>query len=299
MEYFGILGQTWKLIWKQKVIMAFGLLAVLVPGLMGLLMGGTMMFFAFDNLNQFERMMDNEAWFGLAWLGIFGVFMLLSLMATGVGWAGVFKGTFEAETGKDKIIFSDLWKISWPYIGRVLGIILLIGFGLALFFMVPAVLGILTAGLAFICMLPMMVILIPLSFLSQMYMSLSIASSVAENVNLFTALKRAWSVMLRNFWPLALMSLLLYLVQLCAGIVISIPAGAAQMFFVIPLMNENINPANMIAFFGIFMIIVMPLAFLLQGAAQTYVNSAWMLVYLDRTRTPLSPETPIFAEPNA
>jgi hypothetical protein len=297
MNYFDILARTWKTIWNHKVILAFGLLAMLVPGLLGFLMGGLMLFFSFDIFNLFERMMNNEIWFVLVWLGFLSVFMLLSFFATGVGWTGVFKGTFEAERGKQNITFSELWGISWPYIARVLGILFLVGLGLSLFFVVPAVLGILTAGLAFLCMLPMMFILIPLSFLSQMYMSLSIASGIADDADILTALKRAWEVTLKNFWPLVLMSLLLYLVQMAAGMVISIPAWGAQMLFMFPIMSENVNPETMFKFFGIFMMIIMPLAFLIQGAAQTYVNSAWMLVYLDRTSVSQSPETPVFVEP--
>ena len=297
MNYFEILAQTWKTIWNHKVILAFGLLAMLVPGLVGLLMGGIMLFFSFNTFNLFERMMNNETWFVLAWLGFLGVFMLLSFFSTGVGWTGVFKGTFEVGKGKQNITFSELWGMSWPYIARVLGILFLVGLGLSLFFVFPAILGILTAGLAFLCMLPMMLILIPLSFLSQMYMSLSIASSIADNADIFTALKRAWEVTLKNFWPLVLMSLLLYLVQMAAGMVISIPAWGSQMLFMFPIMGENVHPEMMFKFFGIFMMIIMPLAFLIQGAAQTYVNSAWMLVYLDRTSTSQSPETPVFVEP--
>jgi hypothetical protein len=301
MEYFGILAQTWKVLWKEKVILVFGLLAMLVPGLMGLLMGGFMVYLAFDNFNQFESMMGNETWFVLAWIGFLGVFMLLSFVSTGLGWAGVFKGTVEAEKGKQKITFSELWRDSFPYFGRILGILLLIGFGMSLFFMVPALLGIITAGVAFLCVLPMMFVLIPLSFLAQMFMSLCIASSVADDLDVFSAVKRAWEITLKNFWPLALMSLLLYLVQMVAGLVISIPAWGAQMIFMIPLMSENADPKMIFTFFGIFMMIIMPLAFLIQGIAQTYVNSAWMLVYLDRTNPEISqsPETPVFVEPNA
>jgi hypothetical protein len=302
MEYFGILTQSWKLIWKHKIILVFGLLTMLVPGLMGLLMGGFLLFFSFDNFDRFVRMMNNnEAWFFLAWFGFLGVFMLLSLVGTSVGWAGVFKGTYEAEMEKKNISFSELWGSSWPYMGRVLGIILLIGFGMGLFFMIPAVLGILTAGLAFLCILPMMIVLIPLAFLSQMFMSLGIASSVADDLNVVGALKRAWELTVKNFWPLALMSLLLYLVQMFAGILVSIPAWGAQMLFLIPLMSDNARPETMFTFFGLFLILIMPLAFLIQGAAQTYVNSAWMLVYLDRAKAniPQSPESPIFLEPNA
>jgi hypothetical protein len=302
MEYFGILTQSWKLIWKHKIILVFGLLTMLVPGLMGLLMGGFLLFFSFDNFDRFVRMMNNnEAWFFLAWFGFLGVFMLLSLVGTSVGWAGVFKGTYEAEMEKKNISFSELWGSSWPYMGRVLGIILLIGFGMGLFFMIPAVLGILTAGLAFLCILPMMIVLIPLAFLSQMFMSLGIASSVADDLNVVGALKRAWELTVKNFWPLALMSLLLYLVQMAAGMLVSIPAWGAQMLFMIPLMSDNARPETMFTFFGVFIILIMPLAFLIQGAAQTYVNSAWMLVYIDRAKAniPQSPESPIFLEPNA
>jgi len=286
MQHFEILAQTWKLLWKHKVILAFGLLAMLVPGLVGVLMGTSMLFFSVDNFGQFERMLGNETWFILAWFGFFGLFMLLSLVATSVGWTGVFKGTLKVEKGQQGITFSELWADSWPYVGRVLGILFLIGFGMALVFMVPALLGILTAGVAFLCILPMMVILIPLSFLAQMYMYLCIAASVADDFDVFIAIKRAWEITLKNFWPLALMSLLLYLVQMAAGILIAIPTWGAQMIFMIPLMSENVRPETMFTFFGIFMLVIMPLAFLVQGTAQTYVNSAWMLVYLRLSHRP-------------
>ena len=287
MQYFEILAQTWKLLWKHKVILAFGLLAMLVPGLLGLLMGGSMLFFSVDRFSQFERMMNNnETWFILGWIGFMVIFMLFSFVATGIGWAGVFKGTFEVEKGRQSITFSELWKISTPYFGRVLGVLFLVGLGMTLVFMVPALLGVVTAGLAFLCVLPMMFILIPLSFLAQMFMSLSIASGVADDTDVFTAIRNAWEVTLKNFWPLALMALLLYLVQMAAGLVISIPAWGAQMLFMIPLMSDNVNPEMMFTFFGIFMLVLMPLAFLIQGAVQAYVNSGWMLTYLRLTRSP-------------
>jgi hypothetical protein len=287
MPYFEILAQTWKLLWKNKVILVFGLLAMLVPGLLGLLMGGSMLFFSVDRFGQFERMMNNnETWFILGWFGFMIVFMLFSFIATGIGWAGVLKGTYEVEKGEQGITFSALWKISTPYFGRVLGILFLVGLGMMLVFMVPALLGVLTAGLAFICVLPMMFILIPLSFLAQMFMSLCIASGVANDTDVFTAIKNAWKVTQKNFWPLALMALLLYLVQMAAGLVISIPAWGAQMLFMIPLMSDNVNPEMMFTFFGIFMLVLMPLVFLIQGAAQAYVNSGWMLTYLRLTRSP-------------
>ena len=99
MNYFEILARTWKTIWNHKVILAFGLLAMLIPGLLGLLMGGLMLFFSSDISNLFEGIMNNEAWFVLAWVGFLGVFMLVSFLSTGVGWTGVFKGTFEVEKG--------------------------------------------------------------------------------------------------------------------------------------------------------------------------------------------------------
>ena len=287
MPYFEILAQTWKLLWKHKAILAFGLLAMLVPGLLVLLMGGSMFFFSVNRFSQLERMMNNnEPWFILGWFGFIGIFMLFSFVATGIGWTGVFKGTYEVEKDEQSITFSALWKISVPYFGRVLGILFLVGLGMMLVFVVPALLGVVTAGLAFLCVLPMMFILIPLSFLAQMFMSLSIASGVADDTNVLTAIKTAWEVTLKNFWPLALMSLLLYLVQMAAGLVISIPAWGAQMLFMIPIMSDNIHPEMMFTFFGVFMLIFMPLAFLVQGAAQAYVNSAWMLTYLRLTRSP-------------
>lgn len=284
MDYGEILGTAWKTAWKHKVIYGFGVLGLAVPALMVFLMGG---FFAFSTPQELENAFDaSQGSFGIIFFGLLLVLNLVSLVFSAVSNAGTYKGTLQALGGAERLPFSELWEASWPYIGRIAGLFLLIGLGGVIAFAIPVLLGMVTAGLAFLCVLPMMIILLPLGILMYLIIQLGMAAIVGDDLGLFAALKHAWGLIRRKFWPLVLMTVILYLAQMVVSMVISMPMFFVQAFLIVPMASGNVDERFIFRGFGMLMAVILPLAFLIQGLTIGYINSAWMVAYLRVSRQP-------------
>ena len=283
MNYGAILTDTWKIIWKHKAIPGFGLLAMLVPVLLTLLGFG---FFSFSGADQPERYITFLEDYPYIWLMIILVVTLISFLATSIGYAGILKGTAQAEEGVETLSFAALWEAAWPYAGRVAGLLLLISFSFSLVFMIPALLGVLTAGLAFLCLFPLIILMIPLSLLLQAFLGLALAAAVADEAGVFAAIQRGWKALAASFWPVALMSVILYGIQMAASFVLSFPTYFLQFALVPVMINSEPDFEAVFRTFGIIMLILLPLMMVAQGLLMTYLQSAWTLVYLRLTRPP-------------
>jgi hypothetical protein len=212
--------------------------------------------------------------------------MLLSIGSTAIAYAGILTGVMYASAGAELISFRKLWIACWPFVGRLAGMLLLIGCAISLIAILPALLGFLTAGLTFLCLLPFLFLIIPLSFLMQAGMSLGISAVVGDDLGVLAALRRTVLVFRSNFWPLVLMSLILYVLQTMVGFLISSPITIGQLLFMLLWWKNNSRPEFLFQIAGIFAMIVIPLILIVQGFFTTYIQSAWMLVYLGLTRSP-------------
>jgi hypothetical protein len=297
MPYGEILSTAWKTIWKHKAIPLFGLFSMLIPMLMGLLVGG-MVFFSDPYALAYQL---NRGEFGWLWPAIFGLELalaLLSVLFSALGYAGTFKGTAQAEAGTEPVTFGGIWRGAWPRVWPVLGVIFLIGFSLMAVVAVPAFLGVLTAGVAFVCLMPVIFLLIPAALLTYTFMSLCMAVIVADDLGVIAALRRAWEILRANIWPLALLTLLLYLVQMAVSMVIALPMSMLPMLATPFLFAQDMSdPAQFFRLFGVLMAVMMPLMYLLQGLLLSYTNAVWMIAYLRlRGAPPARPPAPV-AEP--
>ena len=289
MNYGNILTSTWKTIWKDKAIIGFGMLMVIAPALIGLVIGGAMTFSSVEQLENFvESDFSNLAI--LIFFLVYFTFIAGSIFLSALSFAGTMKGALMAQERTAPLTFSELWEASLPYFWRMLGVMFSVGFLLMLIYMVPMILmvlvGALTAGIGFLCVFPLLIFLIPLGIVGYLMLSLSMAALVAEDGNVVETLQRAWNVMKSKFWPLVLMTVILYFIQMGIGMIIAIPMNMLQFAFIIPMQNGNTDPDAIFRYLGIFFAIFMPLTALMQGFALTYVNSAWMLSYKEITEAP-------------
>ena len=214
MDYGRILKNTWKTIWKHKVIIRFGFL-------MGLVMGGFFFFFSEENFpffyNPYAPAPDINPLFIILFFVVFLGFTIFSYAMMALSFAGVLKGTLDLGNKEDKISFGELWDATLPYIGRVFGVIFLVFFVIFLFFGVfmffGAIVGAVTAGLGFICLMPLFLLILPLELVAYLFASLAMTAVVAEDLSTFDALQRAWEVMKQKFWSLVLMTIILLFIQ--------------------------------------------------------------------------------------
>ena len=229
--------------------------------------------------------------------------MILSYAMVALSFAGVLKGTFDLEKREDGISFGELWAATLPYVWRIFGVFFLVFFVIFLFFgifmLFGAMVGAVTAGIGFICLMPLFLLILPLELVAYLFASLAMAAVVVEDLGVFDALQRAWDVMKQKFWPLVLMAIILVFIQWALSMIIALPMQAVQFFamFSMDMTSYAPDPSSFFRAFAILMAIFIPLSSIVQGLGLTYANAAWTLTYMRLTQNLVSPETPVFVEP--
>jgi len=283
MDYRTILIQTLKMLWKHKTIPGFGCLLVVIPAIFALLIFGALAVSAWFGFDDFSSVINKYMYI---WIALSLVAVLLSIGGKAIGYAGILKGTLSVYDGAETVPFRELWAAGWPFAGRLAAVFLLFGFIISLITTLPALLGFLTAGVAFLCFLPFIFLIIPLSFMLQATMSLGMSAIVAGNLGVLAAIQRTWQVFRSNAWPQVLMALSMYLLQSVVGGLISSPLVIGLSLFMILWGRNDTSRASFVPFFGILAMLVLPLIFIIQGFVTTYIQSVWMLVHLRLTRPP-------------
>jgi hypothetical protein len=220
-----------------------------------------------------------------------------------MGSAFIFLGPELASSGADP--FEQFFKpgpraeIAVMAFVALLILISVLSFVLTMFFMmIPFGLGLITAGLGSLCILPLMCLMVPVAFFFGIMLNLCISSIVVDGMSLTGAIAHSWNVVLENIWPLVLMGLLLYVIQWLISMLASAPFSFVQFGFT-GFMTAQTDPFEILNFIGILMMISTPIMAFVQGLGYTYTQSAWTLSYIRLTRKADLPENSILAEPNA
>lgn len=284
MNYGNILTTTWKTIWKEKVIIWFGMLMMLAPALTSIFFGIVLIFSSPAKIEHFVESAFEGVGLVIFFFAYFA-FIAFTVLLTALSFVGTFKGTLLARNNDEPITFSALFEASMPYLWRMLGVMFTVGLALGLVYSLPlifmVIVGALTAGIGFLCALPLILLLIPVGIIGYLLLSLSMAALIAEDSGVPEAIQSAWKTLKAKFWNLVLMTVILYMLQFGLGILIAIPMNILQLAFIIPLQVGNIAEETMLHYFGTFIALFIPFTAIVQSLGLTYVNSAWMLSYLE------------------
>ncbi len=296
MDYGNILTQSWKTIWKHKVILWFGMLMAIPTVLMGILMGG---FFYFFTEESFFSTLESGSAEPDAFLIFFIIFALSMVLLTIFSYAtmvfsftGTLKGTYNLRDEETTISFRELWDASLPFVWRIFGIIVIVfiaifGF-IGIFFFVGAIFGVLTAGLGFLCLMPFILLLIPFELLAFLFAAIAMAVVIAEDIGIFDALRRAREIMKQKFWHLILMGIIVAFIIWVLSMITMIPMQAAQFAFMMPTISDPYlqDPTTFFRPYAILMMIFIPVSGIVQSLSMAYANAVWIFSYLDITTKP-------------
>ena len=309
-----VLTRAWQITWKYKVLWIFGILAGCTNGGGGGGGGGGNTGYStgpndFDvppEIRRFVLMMEDlVAWvednlwifiiIGLAFL----ILILISIFLGTIGKIGLIKGSYQAEMGAERLVLGELFSASMPYFWRVFGLSFLIGLAFLLLFIPLILLGVITAGVALLCLLPLICLLIPVGFAVGIVIEQANRAIVLEDLGIFDGLKRSWEISRANIGPLIVMGLILFGITLVLGIVIALPIFIVVFptIFAFALGEGQSFSPLYIALACICL--YAPVSWVLNGILTTFTQSAWTLTYLRLTQKPEAPEAPVFAEPNA
>ena len=311
-----VLTRAWQITWKYKVLWIFGILASCSGGRGGGGNSGSRVSGngnGFGANNPFSGRMIEEAgqWLTQHWwviaLLILAIIILviLSIFLGTIGKIGLIKGIFKAEQGAESMGFGELWSESQPYFWRVFGLSFLIGLIFFVIFLViflPLILlGVLTAGMALVCIIPLLCILIPISWVVAVVLEQANIAIVLEDKSMLDGFKRGWEVCKNNFGPIIVMVLILGIGGAIIGVIIALPiiiiAFSVAFGFIaggFAAAGSKIAIVIALACCAVYF----PVLLILNGVLTTYIQSAWTLTFMRLTQ-PQENNTPVIVEGNA
>lgn len=305
MDFGKVLSRSWEIIWNNKILWLFGVLAGC--GSRG---GGTSSLQTgsnfsgggsstgdlppgFDRLfNQWGQYFNRNAellvpiFISLVLLGF--VLSIVYFVFRTYGRIALTQGVVLAETEGSEISFSSINEATLPFMWRLLALNFGVGLALAVIFSAIAVLGVLTAGLLFLCLLPLICIMLPLAWVFGVYLRQSNIALVVEDLDIGSALRRGWEVVRSNFGDTIVMGLILWVISLVVAIIIAIPSFIIFGGFFAFLFNSANTADEIISRLlplGIVIIAISPFFAFVQGVLESYVHSGWTLTYLQFTQS--------------
>ena len=308
-----VLTRAWQITKKYKVLWIFGILAGCSRGGGGGGGGNTGYstgpsdFDVPPEIRRFTLFMEDfvawaedNLWIFIALILV--VILLLVVISTllgTVGRIGLIRGSYAAEQGLELLAFGELFSTSMPYFWRVFGLSFLIG--LAFFILVvPFVLmGIFTAGVGFLCILPLVCLLVPVGMVVGIIIEQANRAIVLEDLGMFEGLKRSWEIVRSNVGPIIIMALILFGITLVIGIIISLPIFIIVFPSIFAFAMGEGQTFTPLYIAVACLCLYAPVSWFLNGILTTYTQTAWTLTYMRLTRKPETPETPVFAEPHA
>jgi hypothetical protein len=306
-----VLTRAWKNIWKHKVLWIFGILASCARGGGGgsgggggnsgyqTGPGGNSPFPSGQierAMNQAGRYLEQNWWIIIVAILVLILISFIFYALGMIGRIGIIKGTSQAEKGVERISFGELWSESLPYFWRVFGLNFLIGFAIFAVFVPLILLGVVTAGIGFVCLLPVFCLLIPIGWILSIIIEQAQAAIILEDLGIMDGFKRGWQIVKTNAMPVILMSLILGIGSFIIGLIVAIPLIFAfiPVFIGLGRLRESFIPIYIsLACCALYM----PVLIFFNGILTAYIQSAWALTFMQLAAP--KEEAPIIIEENA
>ena len=297
MDIGSVLSRAWQIIWKNKVLWIFGILA----GCGSANYGSSNFRYSVERRDmpippQIERFFDQIPDWQIALL--IGVFILVVLLIVVVaiflgtiGRVGLIRGTMQADQGAARLEFGELFNGSLPYFWRVFLLNLLVGLAFAVVIILTVItLAITIVGL--ICLIPLICLLVPIGWLVNIITEQASIAIVVENLGILDGLRRGWDVVRNNLGTIIVMGLILVLgVGLIGGFIIGLPFVAILLPALLGAFagtETTLRGGLLVA--GLCLVAYLPVLLLLNGILRGYIESAWTLTFLRLTSRPAALE---------
>jgi hypothetical protein len=315
MDFVEVLRRAWQIIWKHKVLWIFGIMAGCARGGGGGTGSGTgwrqNQPFDQNAFRQFQQYgtalggwIGNHLWVVVVFALVVLVLIVVSIFLGTIGRIGLIRGTVQADGGAERLSFRDLFGGSRRFFWRVFGLSILVWFAsviLALIIFLPLiVLTVVTFGLAVLCMLPLICLLIPVVIGIRLVVRQAIVAMVIEDCGLEAGVRRGWEVVKKNIGPIVIIWLITFVAGLLVGLLIALPilvilipaaiviAASGQQASFTPLIIGGVCAAA-----------YLPILLVANGILTAYLESIWTLTYMRLTRPTEGQEIPPALPANA
>lgn len=286
-----VLSRSIQITWKNKSFWGLVILPMLV-NFVGIPFYFLPLFFLDDNGSGVPVFFENPLF--IVFFFIFHVlFILITIALATYGYSALTLGIVRLERGGEGISFRQLLLDAKTYFPRMLGVVFLTTFVIGAIFSVIfgclTLFGFVTAGIGFICVQPIFILMYPVMFIVQAFMEQAQAAVVVDEMGVMDSLTKGWELLRANFWRLAVLSLVVYFAMSVLSSIIVVPFIIPFFFFPFFIESNNFDPTT----FGMvmigFMLVLLPLMAFVQGVAITFMKSTYILAYLRLTQTPAAP----------
>jgi hypothetical protein len=271
-----VLTRAWNIIWKNKVLWIFGLLASLAGG-----SGGNNFRYNLEQNGGLENLgVHIPAWVIILLVLLALVLLIVFVILATLGRAGLVRGAWLADSGETNLGFSQLFREGQAYFWRVilLGILVLaISLSLVLALVIPTVL---TAGIAVLCLWPLYCLLVPFFIALTIIVELAIVAIVGEDLGVVDSLRRAWEVFRANLAIVIAIGILVAIVSAVIGFLASLPliATLAPAFIFLNAGTSRVGISALIAGLLLF-VLYLPILLFIQSIVTAYVETTWTVTF--------------------
>lgn len=304
MNFAEVLDRAWQITWKHKILWIFGILAGCARGRAGGGFGGGSGWRQNQPFGPNATLGAQQFFAGIGqWISghlwVVALFVLLALVLVAlamflgtIGRIALVRGTFEADGGAERLSFGALFRESLPFFWRVFGLTFLIGLAFFIVLMPLILFGVVTAGIGFLCILPLLCLLAVLAWVVSIVVHQANAAMVIENLGLADGVRRGWDVVRNNVGSILVIWLITAVIGVVVGLLIALPV----LLIVIPAAigfaatGEQLS-WTVLAVGAACLTIYLPVLLVAGGILTTYIESAWTLTFLRLTRPRESKET--------
>lgn len=315
MDYGEILTKAWKIIWKHKILWLFGILAGCGSG------GRNSSNYDFNSsgtsiterdytdlppeLRRFfisiQHFIQNNVeriWlYALLFISVIMIISLVLFLLRVYGQVGLVRGVMLVESGSmdegEKLTFGQIHAEVSPYFWRLAGLRLLI---FLIMFVVAVVIALIvffgttvTLGLGLLCIIPAVCLLVPVFWAISVVIKQAELAIIAEDLDVLKALSRGYNIVRQNLGVYAIMALIL----MVGGAIVTFLIALPQLLAVAPILAALINSAvannwsNILT--GLWISVgclvgYWPVLLVLGGILTSFVESSWLLTFMETTR---------------
>jgi len=279
-----VLSSAFQVTWKHKILWLFNALPVLVSFVIFPFVF-VPIFFIDENGFGNPNFLNSPLYFVL-FMAFSILISLLSYVLYGISSSAVILGILRADKGEERLAFGELFNDSKPYWLRVLGVLLLIGLVISVGFLVIfgclSLFGMVTAGIGFICITPLMILIYPLMMVLYGFIEESQVAVVADDLGVTDAIRRGWELVRNNFWGVILASLVVYFGLSILSSIVIFPLMSPMFIipFLIDTQGTTPDPSTLILIIGGFSLLFFPVLAVVQGVGITFLKSVYTFIYV-------------------
>ncbi len=292
MDISAIFKRAWEITWKHKGLWLLGILANCSTGggsqassnisrIPEYQTGGS----EFPQIEHWLQGIPEETWIAIGIAVVCGMLLLALIfwVLAAIGNGGLIAGFQMAESG-ETVTLASAFQQGLSYFWKLLVIQLILGVA-SLVVIVPLVFGgallsILTLGIALICLIPFLCLLIPLGIALSIYTLLTQIALIVEELDIVAAFQRAWEVFRSNLGEVIVMGLILGVGGFVVGLILAIPF----ILMVLPFITGLIVGTDTSTVAGLSLTLIgilfyLPALLVASGIMRTFITGSWTLTY--------------------